>query len=100
MGDISIRFDRLERLGAGDIDEQNFLKDLREYMPRLSNNNNFLCCQGSESSPDNSLYICAQVSKTMFICVINSSIEDFTKILCKKWIEGGVKAIKISGDSV
>lgn len=70
MGDISIRFDRLERLGAGDIDEQNFLKDLREYMPRLSNNNNFLCCQGSESSPDNSLYICAQVSKTMFICVI------------------------------
>lgn len=61
MGDISIRFDRLKLDGGGVADAQQFLEDLRDNMPRLNNRNNFMCCQGSENSPADALYICAEV---------------------------------------
>ena len=68
MSDIEIRFERLKRDTAGIVDEQMFMKDLREYMPRLSTKNNFMCCQGTEHSRDDSLYICADVSITVLRC--------------------------------
>ena len=68
MSDIEIRFERLKRDTAGIVDEQTFMKDLREYMPRLSTKNNFMCCQGTEHSRDDSLYICADVSVTVLRC--------------------------------
>lgn len=56
---MEIQFQRIREYGQTlDGDDQAFLRDLSENMPRLTHKTNFMCCQQVE---DVALDVCAEV---------------------------------------